>query len=185
MLPPYTPPRINAACFNAMVVGVLVQPYIALPHSRGQFCPSWPHSLLAHRFFHYSQWGLHNKTSTSVAPSRVSLVFPPLPPLRPPLSALCLPVTMRATRADCGTPRAPSRRPREKEGNTRGLASRGGEGNVTRTSTTTATPPRANPKEHRPTGSTRRSTRRRRKKPYRAREHLDAKYRQPRGSATS
>ena len=43
----------------------------------------------------------------------------------------------------------------------------------------TATPTRAViPKAHRPTGSTRRSTRRRRKTPYRARGHLDARSRQ-------
>ena len=87
--------------------------------------------------------------------------LPSRPP--PPLPALCLPVTMRATRPDCGPPRAPSMRPREKEGNARGPACRDGEHNVTRTSTTTATPARASPKAHRPTSSSRRSTRRRRK----------------------
>ena len=167
-----------------MDVGVLVQPYIVLPRSRGQFCPSWPHSLLAHNFFHYSQWGLRNKILTSVAPLRVALVPPPSRP-RPPLPAPCLPVTIRATRADCGPPRAPCRRPREKEGNAQSPANRDGEDNATRTLTTTVTRTRANPKAHRPTASTRRSTRRRREKPYRARGHLDANYRQPRGSVTS
>ena len=180
VLPPCTAHRIYVACFDAMDVGVLVQPYIVLPHSRGQFCPSWPHFLLAHRFFHYSQWGLHNNTSTSVAPSRVALVPSPSPRQAP-----CLPVTVRATRADCGPPRAPSRRPREKEGNARGPANRDGEDNVTRTSTTTATLSRVTPKAHRPAGSTGRSTRRRRKNPYQARGHIDAKYRQPRRSTTS
>ena len=182
MLPPYTAHRINAACFDAMDVGSLVQSDIVLPRSRGQFCPSWPHSLLAHRILHYSQWGLRNKTSTSVAPSRVALVSPPLPPPSPQ-PAPCLPVTMRATRADCGPPRAPSRKPREKKGNARGPANRDGE-DATRTSTAITTPTQVNPKAHRPTASTRRSTRRR-KNPYRARGHQDAKYPQPRGSVTS
>ena len=174
--------RINAACFDAMHVGVLVQPYIVLPQSRGKFCPSWPHSLLTHIMFHYSQWGLHNKTSTFVAPSRVALVPPP--PAPPTTSTM-------PTGDDAGYlgRLRPSTRPNQeatrKEGNARGPATRDGEDNVTRTSTTSATPTRANSKALRPPGSTRRSTRRRRKIPYRARGHIDAKYRQPRGSASS
>ena len=70
-----------------MGVGVLVQPYIVLPRSRGQFCPSWPHSLLAHKTFHYSQWGLRNKTLTSAASFTSRSRSPPVPP-PPPTSTM-------------------------------------------------------------------------------------------------
>ena len=50
---------------------------------------------------------------------------------------------MRATRADCGPPRAPSRRPSEKDGNVRGPANRDGE-DATRTLKTRVTPTRVN-----------------------------------------
>ena len=114
------------------------------------------------------------------------LPLPPPPSRRPrALQATCLPVAMQATTADCDPPRAPTRRSREMDRNAQGPASRDGEDNVTRTPTTAATPARVTLKAHRPTGYTRRSTRRRREKPYRARGHLDAKYRQPRGSVTS
>ena len=97
------------------------------------------------------------------------LPLPPPPSRRPrALQATCLPVAMQATTADCDPPRAPTRRSREMDRNAQGPASRDGEDNVTRTPTTAATPARVTLKAHRPTGYTRRSTRRRREKPYQA-----------------
>ena len=91
-------------------------------------------------------------------------------------------MTMRATRAGCGPPRAPSRRPRGKDGNVPGAANRDGE-DAPKTLTTIVTPTRVNNSAHRPTTSTRRSTRRR--NAYRARRHHDDKCPQPRGSISS
>ena len=56
---------------------------------------------------------------------------------------------MGATRAGCGPPRDPSRRPREKDGNAQGPANRDGE-NAPKTLTTIVTPTRVNNTTHRP-----------------------------------
>ena len=77
--------------------------------------------------------------------------------------------------------RAPSRRPREKDGNARGPANRDGE-DAPKTLTTIVTPTRVNNTAHRPTTPTRRSTRR--KNSYRARRNHDDKYPQPSVSPT-
>ena len=133
--------------------------------------------------YRYLQRGYHNNIPASIASLRV-VPIPPLPPTPPLLPAPCLPVRMRATRADCGPPRAPSRRPREKDRNARGPANRDGE-DATRTLTTIVTSTRVNHNEHRPTATSRRSTRKRRKASYRAREHHNAKNLQPRGNINS
>ena len=64
-----------------------------------------------------------------------------------------------------------------KDGNAPGPANRDGEG-TTRTLTTIVTPTQVNHKAHRPTASTRQSTRRRPETSYRARGHHNAKYSQ-------
>ena len=93
---------------------------------------------------------------------------------------------MQATRAGCDPPRAPTRRPKRKQGNTQDPLTRDGEDHRTRTPVTTVTPTRATtPKAHRPTGSTRRSTKREENNVPQARELLRASSPQPRENAPS
>ena len=201
MLSPYPAPMLNAACFGATSVGVWGDSWLCYPPTLhiGQMLPvlmRWTWAFQCNPILRcptaevnsahldltpckHTDPFITRSMDTSTIHRPPSLLRPRPPPLPPPLPSLqapCLPVPMRANRADFGPPRALSRNTREKEGNAQGPASRDGKDDVTRTSTTTATPTRANPKAYRPTGATSGSTRRRRKNPYPTRGHLDANY---------
>ena len=137
--------------------------------------------------------------STFSALFHASLSSPPPPPFLPPPSlqtATCLPATMHVTRAGCGLPHAPTRRPRRQERNARyhaanharDPATRDGEDLRTRAPETTPRTTQggtARANQTTPTGSTHRFARRKRNNHHHARRRIGASSRQPQGSASS